>query len=111
MFSIFRCLFWLGLVFSHIAALEGMSAAAVARQTARAASEQAATSLTGLGQTAIDAAGKQCVAHADKCLAIAAQVARVSQDAAPSRNSLSADDRAPAFRLNAGNAARAIAPR
>jgi hypothetical protein len=110
MFSIFRCLFWLGLVFSHIAALEGTNAAALARQAAQAASVQAATSLTGLGQGAIDAASRQCADHAGKCLAIAAQAARLTQDAAPSHDSLNAGDRTPAFRMSAGKASTSAEP-
>lgn len=106
MFFLLRCLFWLGLVFSQIATLEGSGATALVRQTARAASGQAATlSLTRLGQSALDAAGKQCADHADKCLALASQAAGLAQEAAPSRNSLNAGDRAPAWRPRAGKPA------
>ena len=105
MFFLFRCLFWLGLVFSHIATLEGMSATTLAQQTARAATEQAATiSLARLGEGALDAAARQCAVHTDKCLAFAAQAARLTRDAGPSHDSLNAGDRVPAWRLRSGKA-------
>jgi hypothetical protein len=93
MFSLFRCLFWLGLVFSHIAAREGADAAALLRQTAFAASHQASS----LGQTAVDAAGKQCASAPQACLALASQAARLNP--AGSRDTLNSGDRIPAWRL------------
>jgi hypothetical protein len=93
MFSLFRCLFWLGLVFSQIAVQEGTDATALVRQTALAASHQAA----GLGQNAVDAAGKQCTTAPESCLALAAQAARLNPGA--SRDTLNSGDRIPAWRL------------
>jgi hypothetical protein len=113
MFFLFRCLFWLGLVFSQIASLEGGSLFSLAGQRAQQASESA----VGLGQAAMTEAGRQRRAEAEKCLAIAAQAARLaqvanpnrlsqaanpsrlSQAANPSRDTLTAGDRAPAWRL------------
>jgi hypothetical protein len=93
MFSLFRCLFWLGLVFSHIAALEGTDPAGLVRQTALAATHQAAS----LGQNAVDAAGKKCASAPETCLALAAQAARLNP--AASQDTLKSGDRIPAWRL------------
>ena len=93
MFSLFRCLFWLGLVFSRIAAQEGADAAALFRQTALAASHQASS----LGQNAVDAAGKKCASAPEACLALAAQAARLSP--VSSRDTLNSGDRISAWRL------------
>ncbi len=86
MFFLFRCLFWLGLVFSHIAALEGTDAGALVRQSALAA-----------GRQATEAAGRKCASAPETCLALAAQAARSSSGA--SRDTLSSGDRIPAWRL------------
>ena len=108
MFFLFRCIFWLGLVFSQIGGLEGFSFDSFVGRSAR----QASDSVAGLGQAAmtagISAAGRQCRFDAEKCLALAAQAARLSQvaspsklqkAAAPSRDTLTDGDRAPAWRL------------
>jgi hypothetical protein len=113
MFFLFRCIFWLGLVFSQIGGLEGFSFDAFVGRSAR----QASDSVAGLGQAAmtagISAAGRQCRFDAEKCIALAAQAARLSQAvgpgklqkaagpslATPSRDTLTAGDRAPAWRL------------
>jgi len=86
MFSLFRCLFWLGLVFSHIAALEGTDRAALVRQTALAATRQAT-----------EAASKKCASAPEACLALAAQAVRSGP--AASRDTLNSGDRIPAWRL------------
>ncbi len=112
MLFLLRCLFWLGLVFSHIATLEGTNAAALASQSGRAASASAAglgATSGALGRIALDAAGQRCRAEPEKCLALAAQVARITQDAAvlgqppvsPGRDTLNSGDRVPAWRLRA----------
>jgi hypothetical protein len=94
MFFLLRCLFWLGLVFSHIAGLEGLNVAAFANQGA-----------AGLGRAAMDAASQKCRAEPDKCLALATQAARLRQDAGDaSRDTLNAGDRAPAWRLRTARA-------
>jgi hypothetical protein len=93
MFTLFRCLFWLGLVFSHIAAQEGADAAALLRQTAFAASHQASS----LGQNAVDVAGKKCASAPQTCLALAAQAARLSL--VGRSDTLNSGDRIPAWRL------------
>jgi hypothetical protein len=112
MFFLLRCLFWLGLAFSHIAALEGTNATTLARQGASQMSESA----SGLGRAAMDAAGQQCRAEPEKCLAFAAQVTEIGKAAtlgkAVAKNSLAASvrevsshdtlassDRIPAWRL------------
>ncbi len=105
MFFLLRCLFWLGLVFSHIATLEGTNAAAIAAQGAQAASASA----NGFGRIATDAASRQCRAEPKQCLALAAQAVRLSQNAGdleqalatPSRDTLNSGDRVPAWRLRA----------
>jgi hypothetical protein len=93
MFSLFRCLFWLGLVFSRIAAQEGTDANALVRQTALAATHQA----SDLGRNAVDAVGKKCASAPESCLALAAQAARLNP--AISRDTLNSGDRIPAWRL------------
>ncbi|MGO9388642.1 hypothetical protein [Rhodoblastus sp.] len=98
MFFLFRCLFWLGLVFSRIAGQEGFNAAALFDQRAPIASESAAS----LGRLALDAAGRQCRAEPEKCLALAARASRLAPPPASpnaSHDTLSAGDRAPAWRL------------
>lgn len=103
MFFLLRCLFWLGLVFSHIAALEGTNAAALASRSA----QEARTSAGGIGRIALDAAGRRCRAEPDKCLALAAQAARLTQNAEAveeaaanlGRDTLNSGDRVPAWRL------------
>jgi hypothetical protein len=106
MFFLLRCLFWLGLAFSHIAALEGTNATALANQGVRDLSERA----TGLGRMAVDAAGEKCRAEPEKCLALAAQAAAFGQGAAKkdatvqareasSRDTLNTGDRIPTWRL------------
>ena len=93
MFTLFRCLFWLGLVFSQIAAQEGTDANALVRQTSLAATQQTAS----LGQNAIDAVGKKCASAPGSCLALATQAARLNPGA--SRDTLNSGDRVPAWRL------------
>ena len=87
MFSLFRCLFWLGLVFSQIAALEGRDATALVRQAALAAAQQAT-----------EAAGRKCASAPETCVALAA---RFSPGA--SRDTLNPGDRIPAWRLRTSN--------
>jgi hypothetical protein len=98
-----RCLFWLGLVFSQIAQLEGSSAASIAGDAASDA--QGRISRQVAGQTAIlagkatEATERQCGGAPARCLALAAQAAAASARAvAPGRDSLTAADRAPAWR-------------
>jgi hypothetical protein len=93
MFFLFRCLFWLGLVFSQIAVQEGTDAPALVRQTALAATHQASS----LGQNAVDAAGKKCASAPESCLALAAQAARLNPG--PSRDTLNSGDRVSSWRL------------
>jgi hypothetical protein len=105
MFFLFRCLFWLGLVFSHIAAQEGFNAATLFDAGAPIASESAAS----LGRIALDAVVRQCRAEPEKCLALAARASRLApQPASPnpnaSRDTLNAGDRAPTWRLRPGAA-------
>jgi hypothetical protein len=99
MFFLLRCLFWLGLVFSHIATLEGTNATALASQGARELSEGATT----VGRMAMDAAGEKCRAEPAKCSALAAQVSMLGKSAAlektSSRDTLNSGDRVPAWRL------------
>ncbi len=78
MFFLLRCLFWLGLAFSHIAALEGTNATALAGQGAHDIGQAA----TGLGRMAIDAASKKCRGEPEKCLTIATQAAALGNAAA-----------------------------
>jgi hypothetical protein len=100
---VLRCLFWLGLVFSQIAQLEGNSASSLVGQAARGAGGQAAA----LGQSAAQAAGKQCQAEPAKCLALTSEAARIAQTAgllrkgdgdASGRDTLTAADRLPSWR-------------
>ncbi len=105
MFFLFRCLFWLGLVFSHIAGQEGFNAAALFGAHAPIASESAAS----LGRSALEAAGRQCRAEPEKCLALAARASRLAPQPAgananSSRDTLNAGDRAPTWRLRPGAA-------
>jgi hypothetical protein len=101
MFFLFRCLFWLGLVFSQIAALEGTDAAALIGRSAQAGGQQAAS----LRQTALDAASRHCAGAPEQCLALAARTASLAQAAAgASQDSLNAGDRLPAWRLRGGKA-------
>ena len=105
MFFLFRCLFWLGLVFSHIAVQEGFNAAALFDTRAPMASESAAS----LGRIALDAAGRRCRAEPEKCLAVAARASRLTPQPASlnpsaSRDTLNAGDRAPTWRLRPGAA-------
>ena len=93
MFSLFRCLFWLGLVFSQIAVQEGTDANALIRQTTLAATHQA----SNLGQSAVDAAGKKCASAPESCLTLAAQAARLNPGA--SQDTLNSGDRIRAWRL------------
>jgi hypothetical protein len=111
MFFLFRCLFWLGLVFSHIAQQQGFSPAALFDQRAAISSESAA----GLGRIALDAGARQCRAEPEKCLALAAQASRLAPGLNPtaslnaaaktSHDTLNAIDRAPAWRLRPDAAA------
>lgn len=95
-----RCLFWLGLVFSQIAQLEGTGAAPFFGQ-AGALGQQAG----GWGQIAAQAAEKQCRANPAQCLAQASSVAKAAlalnsakSDGALGHDSLTSADRAPAWR-------------
>jgi hypothetical protein len=117
MFFLFRCIFWLGLVFSQIGGQESFSLGSGFDPFAGRSARQASDSVAGLGQAAmmagISAAGRQCRVDTEKCLALAAQAARLSQaaspsrlqksaspsSATPSRDTLTAGDRAPAWRL------------
>lgn len=103
-----RCLFWLGLVFSQIAQLEGTGAApffgqagALGQQAGGAFGQQAG----GWGQMAAQAAEKQCRANPAQCLAQASSVAKAAlalnaakSDGAAGHDSLTSADRAPAWR-------------
>jgi hypothetical protein len=91
-----RCLFWLGLVFSQIAQMEGSNAAALADAAARAASAQAFAA----GVAATQAGERQCRAEPAKCLALAAQFAGAAkaERAGSGHDSLTSADRAPAWR-------------
>jgi hypothetical protein len=100
MFFLFRCLIWLGLVFSQIAAQQGTDATALLGPAARAASQQT----EDLGRTAMDAAGRSCMSSPETCLALAAQASRLAgPNALPSRDTLIANDRIPAWRLRSSN--------
>jgi hypothetical protein len=103
MFFLLRCLFWLGLVFSHIAEQQGFNPAGLLDRRQAVTNEAAA----GLGRIALEAASRQCRSEPEKCLALAARASRLapqvsSPGAAASRDSLSAGDRAPAWRLRPG---------
>ena len=109
-----RCLFWLGLVFSQIAQLEGTGAApffgqagalgqqaGVLGQQAGALGQQAGA----WGQMAAQAAEKQCRANPAQCVAQARSVAKAAlalnsakSDGAAGHDSLTSADRAPAWR-------------
>jgi hypothetical protein len=100
-----RCLFWLGLVFSQIAQLEGSTAASFAGQAAARAAGGVVQQAGGLGQMAAQAVEKQCRANSAQCLggaAFAAQAVLSAQgakaDGAAGHDSLTASDRAPAWR-------------
>jgi hypothetical protein len=98
MFFLIRCLFWLGLVFSHIAEQQGFDAAALFDQRPAMAS---------LGGMALEAANRQCRAEPEKCLALAARASRLAPQAAnanpsASHDTLSLGDRTPAWRLRPG---------
>lgn len=100
-----RCLFWLGLVFSQIAQLEGSSAASFAGQATARATGGMIQQAGGLGQMAAQAVEKQCRANSTQCLgqaAFAAQAVLAAQggksDGAAGHDSLTASDRAPAWR-------------
>lgn len=102
-----RCLFWLGLVFSQIAQHEGTYGSALVGQATMAAGGQvaklgplAAGQAAGLGRMAANAAEQRCRAEPTACLALAAQAANaLKPDAvAASSDTLSASDRAPAWR-------------
>ena len=103
MFSLFRCLFWLGIVFSQIAAREGTDTGTFVRQAALSAGRQGA----GLGQsathgivgTALDAAGKKCAGAPQTCLNLARGLTGSS---GASRDSLNTSDRLPGWRLRTG---------
>ena len=95
-----RCLFWLGLVFSQIAQLEGTGAAPFFGQ-AGALGQQAG----GWGQMAAQAAERQCRANPAQCLAQASSVAKAAlalnspkSDGPLGHDSLTSADRAPAWR-------------
>lgn len=91
-----RCLFWLGLVFSQIAQLEGSSAASLAGDAARDAKGRIADQTAILARKATETAERQCGGDPARCLTLAAQAAAVT--AAPGRDSLTAADRAPTWR-------------
>ena len=105
-----RCLFWLGLVFSQIAQIEGSSASSVAAQAAGQAAQTAAQAAArGAGgeasvaaRMATQAVERQCRAEPGKCLATAAQIAGQASGAAKlaaaGQDSLTAADRAPTWR-------------
>jgi hypothetical protein len=98
MFFLIRCVFWLGLVFSHIAEQQGFDAAALFGQR---------PAMSSLGGMALEAAGRQCRAEPDKCLALASRASRLAPQVANpnpagSHDTLSAGDRAPAWRLRPG---------
>jgi hypothetical protein len=94
-----RCLFWLGLVFSQIAQLEGSSAASLASGAARDARSQIAGQTALIARSATDALERQCGADPARCLALARDAAAATaRSAAPARDSLTAADRAPAWR-------------
>ena len=120
MFFLFRCLFWLGLVFSHIAEQQGFNPAGLLDQRPAMTSAGAASSgkdgaassakeAASLGRMALEAASRQCRAEPEKCLALAARASRLAPgaanpDAAASRDTLNSGDRAPAWRLRPGAA-------
>lgn len=84
MFFLFRCLFWLGLVFSQIAAQEGVDAGSLFGAATREANRHAA----GLGQSALDAARSRCEGSPEACLALAAQAARLANPGGASADAL-----------------------
>lgn len=95
MFFLIRCLFWLGLVFSHIAEQQGFNAAALLGQR---------PPVTGLGGMALEAASRECRAEPAKCLALATAASRLAPLAGSptpptSRDTLNSGDRAPAWKL------------
>lgn len=118
-----RCLFWLGLVFSQIAQLEGTGAApffgqagALGQHAGARLGQQAGASLGqeagawgqqagAWGQMAAKAAERQCRANPAQCLAQASSVAKdalalnaAKGDGAAGHDSLTSADRAPAWR-------------
>jgi hypothetical protein len=113
MFSLLRCLFWLGVVFSQIAAREGMDTAALVRQVPLSASHRgggpARSATQDMVGTALDEASKKCAAAPDSCLTLARGLTGIG--VAASRDSLNTSDRLPAWRprtgkLDDGNASR-----
>ena len=88
-----RCLFWLGLVFSQIAQKEGADLSAAFGPRAPAAARQSAS----LPRLAANAAEDHCRANPTQCLALAATVAGMNPRA-ESRDTLTATDRAPAWK-------------
>ena len=75
-----RCLFWLGLVFSQIAQLEGTGAAPFFGQAGALGQQAGALEQQGggWGQMAAQAAERQCRANPAQCLAQASSVAKAA---------------------------------
>lgn len=112
MFSLFRCLFWLGVVFSQIAALEGTDVAGLVRQVPVSGGRQGAglgqSGTQGLAGAALDVAGKKCVAAPESCMALARGLTGAGGG---SRDTLNTSDRLPAWRLRTGKLDEDNAPR
>lgn len=98
MFFLFRCVFWLGLVFYH---LPWPGGAAPVEEARALAAQLGATSSHALAAQAQAA----CGAHPTQCLALAASTA--GRAAGASRSSLTQDDRQPDWRGGAIRSARA----
>jgi hypothetical protein len=116
MFSLFRCLFWLGVVFSQIAAVEGTDVSGFVRQGfVHPVPLSASSQGPGLGQNAtqrlagaaLDAASKKCAGAPAYCLNLAKGLA----GSGTSQDSLNTSDRLPAWRLRTGRLDEDTAPR
>jgi hypothetical protein len=112
MFSLFRCVFWLGVVFSRIAALEGTDVKGFVGQAplsiARQGAEFGQAATKRLAGAALDAAGKKCAGAPESCLSLARGL---TGNGGGSRDSLNTTDRLPAWRLRTGRLEEGNAPR
>ena len=88
MFFVIRCIFWLGLVFCHIAGLNTVNPAEIAGKAGVIASNLASNLASGLAQDGaaaaqaqINAAQAQCLAKPEECLANIDKLSRLAQAA------------------------------
>lgn len=84
MFFLIRCIFWLGLVFCHIAGLHTVNPAEIAGKAGVVASNLAsglAHDGAAAAQAQINAAQAQCLAKPEECLANIDKLSRLAQAA------------------------------